>query len=628
MKKITTLFTALLLALACAIALVGCGRFDTSDHSHTYSSEWEYDSEYHWHSATCEHLSVSNKAKHQLENSACTICGYQKAAMVCDAKMRYSAVPVSNPYDNMISFKDNNYYYYMFELGTVQYVPLQDDAEVLYYNGIDYSLSFTATTSTSNTIENQVTNAVTHCTEISTTWKAEVKAGWDAWGKFPSVEFGYSYSSSDKESNSTTATQSYKNAATYSETKSENFNITFDEKYDYGWYRWVLMGELNVYGLVVYNCADGSYTLSKYSTVAAQYRCLDYCKSSAQFNDNEYDVISFELDGDYIESLDVPTVDVSTLVVGNGTENNPYTIVAQADLSKIAENPSAYYKLFADIDVDASAFAPIEEFSGVFDGNSYSITFKNKRTVNFERIGDAQFGGLFNTNNGTVKNLTINGLDFQSKKNCHTGKYKIAMGAVAGENNGSITDVTVKSGNFVCDRNNSAFGGICGINNGTVSKCVVSDAVIYSTGDCGGIVGSQNAGVVTDCKFSGVIEIYIANDDGGETLRAWGGIVGHSNNSTIKNCYVESIIFNYKGENSMYHKYIVGFHADCNLQIRVGIVCGTFRTGSDGVFADCDYSSANCKKSLSLKGGDFHYGSHEKEYLFASHNGMIGRAAS
>lgn len=68
-------------------------RFTESkiEHMHTYSNEWTYDENYHWHNATCEHSSlVSDKEQHSLEESivppevgangytlhTCTVCGY------------------------------------------------------------------------------------------------------------------------------------------------------------------------------------------------------------------------------------------------------------------------------------------------------------------------------------------------------------------------------------------------------------------------------------------------------------------------------------------------------------------------------------------------------------------------
>lgn len=45
---------------------------------HSYSTEWSYDSTYHWHAATCEHESeISGRAEHTFNSdNVCTVCGY------------------------------------------------------------------------------------------------------------------------------------------------------------------------------------------------------------------------------------------------------------------------------------------------------------------------------------------------------------------------------------------------------------------------------------------------------------------------------------------------------------------------------------------------------------------------
>ena len=43
---------------------------------HSYSSEWSYDDEYHWHAAICEHTDeISEKERHNFVDNTCTVCG-------------------------------------------------------------------------------------------------------------------------------------------------------------------------------------------------------------------------------------------------------------------------------------------------------------------------------------------------------------------------------------------------------------------------------------------------------------------------------------------------------------------------------------------------------------------------
>ena len=77
MKKIITILIASIILVAFSSSLVGCKKPNPS-HSHTFSQEWTYDSQSHWHKATCEHTNeISVKYPHSLEHDECAECGYK-----------------------------------------------------------------------------------------------------------------------------------------------------------------------------------------------------------------------------------------------------------------------------------------------------------------------------------------------------------------------------------------------------------------------------------------------------------------------------------------------------------------------------------------------------------------------
>lgn len=54
-----------------------------------------------------------------------------------------------------------------------------------------------------------------------------------------------------------------------------------------------------------------------------------------------------------------------------------------------------------------------------------------------------------------------------------------------------------------------------------------------------------------------------------------GGMVGYSSNGSVDSCYVDDFVFNYYGDNSIYHrKTVFGIHSNCNMQIKAGAICG------------------------------------------------------
>ncbi len=54
-----------------------CGKEKpVESHTHTYSDEWSYDEDYHWHAATCGHTDeTKDRAAHEFTDGKCTGCG-------------------------------------------------------------------------------------------------------------------------------------------------------------------------------------------------------------------------------------------------------------------------------------------------------------------------------------------------------------------------------------------------------------------------------------------------------------------------------------------------------------------------------------------------------------------------
>ena len=106
----STLKTSVIAAVL-SIALVACNK--SVPHEHTFSNEWEYDEEYHWHEATCEHKDEKkDMARHTFEIDEtvapttdsegytiykCSVCEYIKHGDYVD--------PI-DPYNGRINSKD------------------------------------------------------------------------------------------------------------------------------------------------------------------------------------------------------------------------------------------------------------------------------------------------------------------------------------------------------------------------------------------------------------------------------------------------------------------------------------------------------------------------------------------
>ena len=80
-KKLLVVFLALASAVSFMFALSACDLQESDDggndnnHTHTFADTWSFDSQNHWHAATCVHDQKSDLAPHELKDGVCTVCG-------------------------------------------------------------------------------------------------------------------------------------------------------------------------------------------------------------------------------------------------------------------------------------------------------------------------------------------------------------------------------------------------------------------------------------------------------------------------------------------------------------------------------------------------------------------------
>ncbi len=167
-------------------------------------------------------------------------------------------------------------------------------------------------------------------------------------------------------------------------------------------------------------------------------------------------------------------------------------------------------------------------FSGIFDGNGYTISNLriNTRSNNL---------GLFSGNTGTIRNLGLSAVDIR--------RGGSEIGGLVGRNEGGLINVYIAGGdvwgnNYVgllTGRNVSGssitnsyvrgeiigtrwVGGICGINEGGISNSYAVVSRILATRDAGGLVG-QSGGSISNSYAAGLVSI-------SQSQRAMGGLVG------------------------------------------------------------------------------------------------------
>ena len=216
-------------------------------------------------------------------------------------------------------------------------------------------------------------------------------------------------------------------------------------------------------------------------------------------------------------------VPVPTFAAGGVTE-----ISSAESLRQIDSNLAGSYILTRDIDLSGTDWTPIgasAPFTGTFDGNGHTITGLHGAGANGKN-------GLFGTNNGTIKNLTVSNGSL-------SGSAPMA-GAIAAESNGTITGCTNAgvSISISCSTEEQEVyvGGIAGrTGGGQIADCT-NKAPVTAKGKwrtmTGGIVGYMEETSLTNCRNIGAVTGDVLLDNyTNET--AVGGIAGDMSGSTI-----------------------------------------------------------------------------------------------
>lgn len=258
----------------------------------------------------------------------------------------------------------------------------------------------------------------------------------------------------------------------------------------------------------------------------------------------------------------------SSFAGGKGTSANPYLIETGAQLVLMKKYSDKYFKLTQNINLDNKAW-PVFDFSGSLDGDGFIIS-----NLKITRSDDSV--GLFGVLSGTVRNLTISGVNIDTNAD--------NVGALAGycDYIGKVMDCTVMLNSTSSIEGGNNVGGVVGlVENGTVTGCTVkgdtTKSQIIGRGCVGGLVGQfyDHQTPIEDCYVS-------VNVSGTEGV---GGLIGLSYRLTIKRCsfvgsleaenYVAGVIGEDSGDSDLY-----GCKAEVEISVSQAYAAGLMNCGT------------------------------------------------
>lgn len=214
-------------------------------------------------------------------------------------------------------------------------------------------------------------------------------------------------------------------------------------------------------------------------------------------------------------------------------DGNTYTVYTDDGLMAWAEaaqgNPSLNCTLTHDIDLSGTEWEPVGDrnnvYTGTFDGNGHTIS---NLTITKENLSFGDDCGMFGRvgTNATIKDLTLESVRL------NVGADGILIGALAGSNQGTISNCKV-SGNISVTTDEMGYaGGVVGLmNSGVIQYCHSSVSIQGGNSEyVGGVLGGEyiTATVIKGCSFSGSVT----------GNRFVGGIVGYCRSFDKKTaCY-------------------------------------------------------------------------------------------
>lgn len=253
------------------------------------------------------------------------------------------------------------------------------------------------------------------------------------------------------------------------------------------------------------------------STVTYKYWSIPEEPTTPEHN-GEY-FFGWYTDEEFKNSFDFSyTLKKDTTIYAQFLESKP--IFTLEELIAIKDYPAGNYQLQNDITLARETWTPISEFSGKFDGNGYKIY---DFTIDTKTVDS----GFFITNNGTIKNLTLEKFTYTSYCNAGTAN----VGVLVAVNNGTVENCTVNNPQV----NNN--GGI------TYKNSITSSGGTYYA-YYGGLIAKNNAkGIVKNCDvivdivYDGYLKAAYDNEyyGCGFTLRSYLGGAIARNDGTVSN---------------------------------------------------------------------------------------------
>lgn len=194
------------------------------------------------------------------------------------------------------SYKDDEYYYYLFYLGQITNVPLDTSFSFLE-EYIPTGISVTKKTKSTVLTIDQVATAsgITVSEAVSLSSKLSSKISTKAGTKNNNISAEIAASLSTSRSNSKSFSESYSRTATFSKENEIERTLVFSENTPKGFYGYCATAALDMYAFVVKDQNKEEYSVETYTEVSKTWMGFYYFSTQNEFLNYKSETITFDL---------------------------------------------------------------------------------------------------------------------------------------------------------------------------------------------------------------------------------------------------------------------------------------------------------------------------------------------
>ncbi len=326
------------------------------------------------------------------------------------------------------AFTVYNHDYYIYQIGLIESVPLQENVETKKYNGqTKDTLEFTTTVSTTESIESTLESVVSKTAKVDSSIEASMSSSFI-------LEFEIKSSISVSSSFTTSHSDSVTRAVSKTETYSKKVSYTFEPDISaVGHYRHILVGNIVVYFLEVYDHSTKEKLVgTKYSVISSTEVCLEYSKDDPTFSRSRFDTIEFtrsnsnlpKIEHDYTEAYDqiidlqfddkilsvIPNLGIMKINLNSFYTRDEDNVVKNIDYEFYSDNVLSIYPLYKGIPINQIIFEglynKVDEYGILLDNlvGDLSVKFEG----NWDIEPDIVFKnlGLFSSHGESIFDFT------------------------------------------------------------------------------------------------------------------------------------------------------------------------------------------------------------------------------